>query len=828
MTYARHAGWAGFGLRVLWALLLVICPAALRADGGPSGITVVLDDAYPPYAFRDANGVLRGIQIDEWRLWQKKTGTDVTLVGTDWDKALWFMERGGADVIDTIFVTPARMKLYDFSKPYASIEVPVFFHKDIGGITDARSLLGFTVGVKAGDAAVDYLTNAGITSLEKFPTYEAVVKAAAERRIRVFCIDKPPGLYYLYKMNLEGDYRVTPPLYTGELHWAVRKGKRQLLSFVEKGFSLITPLERRDIVRRWKGTPIQRMVYYQYGAYAGYAAFGAAILLVFLLLLTWSLRRRVSARTAQLQHALDDLRQSEARFRLLAENANDVIWTMDPQGRFTYVSPSVEKLRGYTPEEVIAQPLDQALTPSSLPRVRGLMAELRRQIEQGARSFDLPPQEVEQPCKDGSIVWTEVIITPLFDDAGHFLLMLGITRDISERRRREEAQRSLEAQMLQAQKLESLGVLAGGIAHDFNNILTSILGNAELAQTDIPEGSPARGRLRDIDEASRRAADLCRQMLAYSGRGRVVVETVDLSALVGGMTHMLQVSISKKAVLQPHLPAGLPRVTADATQIRQIVMNLIINASEALGDSAGTILVTTGVMDCGRGYLAGCNPGDDCAPGRYAFIEVADTGMGMDEAMIPRIFDPFFTTKFTGRGLGLAAVLGIVRAHHGAIRVTSAPGKGTTFRLHLPLSDSAPARAAAAPPASGEWRGRGTILLVDDEETVLSVGRAMLEKLGFSVITAGDGRDAVEAFRRRPADLACVILDLTMPRMDGLETFRGLRQIDPRARIAIATGYSGQDVALRFAVDGTPAFIQKPYRMAELASILRQLLEQEV
>ena len=403
-----------------------------------------------------------------------------------------------------------------------------------------------------------FLRQAGVTSLDEFPTYRGLVKAAAEKRIKVFCADLPPALYYLYKMDLEGDFRRSAPLYIGELHRAVHKGNHALLSLVEEGFSRITPSENREIERRWLGTPIQRMIYYQYGAYALAAALGAGALLLGLVLLAVALRRRIRARTVELRATMEELRRSEAQFRLLAENADDVIWTMDLQGRFTYISPSVQKLRGYTPQEVMDQSLEKALTPDSLLLVQGLIDELSRRIGEGQRDFDLPPQEVEQPCKDGSTVWTEVIVTPLFDEGGSFLRLLGITRDISERRRREDAQRALEAQMLQAQKLESLGVLAGGIAHDFNNILTSILGNAELAQGDLPAASPARERIRSIDEASRRAADLCRQMLAYSGRARVVVESVDISALVRGMTHMVQVSVSKKATLRSALPGRPP------------------------------------------------------------------------------------------------------------------------------------------------------------------------------------------------------------------------------------------------------------------------------
>ncbi len=815
------------GLCAVCVLLLAASPSESQDTRPPESITVVLDDSYPPYSFRDAEGGLQGILIDEWRLWQQRTGIPVRLIGTTWERAQRLIDHGRADVIDTIFISETRAQRYAFSESHVDIQVPVFFPNDIGGITDVKSLRGFTVGVKEGDPAAEYLRRAGGVTLQEFPTYLDVVRAAAERRIRVFCVDKPPGMYYLNMLNLVGQYRTTQPLYVGELHWAMRKGNWDLLYLVEGGFSRISAREIRGIERRWLGTPVQRLVYYQYGRYVGYAALAAGIVLLGLSLLTWWLRRRVATRTAELQRALDGLRESEARFRLLAESANDVIWTMSLEGRFTYVSPSVEKLRGYTPEEVVAQPLESVVTPAFAPALRSLLEGLARRIRAGERSFSIPAQEVEQPCRDGSTVWTEVIVTPLFDGAGRFLHVLGVSRNISERRRREEAQRALETQMLQAQKLESLGVMAGGIAHDFNNILTTILGNAELAQAELPETSAARPRLRDIDEASRRAADLCRQMLAYSGRGRVVVESLDLSEIVRGMAHMLNVSISKKAVLRASLPPGLPRVTADATQIRQIVMNLIINASEALADGQGTILLSTGVMECCQDYLSQCFPTEKRPPGRYAYVEVMDNGIGMDEKTISRIFDPFFSTKFTGRGLGLAAVLGIVRAHKGAIHLTSAPGRGTKFRVLLPPSGSTASEPGMVQKQCPLWKGSGTVLLVDDEETVLTVGKLMLEKLGFQVITANDGKQAVDVFRRRHAELVCVVLDLTMPRMDGMEAFRELRAIDPRVLVAIATGYSAQEVLVRFDGDEKPAFLQKPYHTAQLASVLQELLSRK-
>jgi PAS domain S-box-containing protein len=390
----------------------------------------------------------------------------------------------------------------------------------------------------------------------------------------------------------------------------------------------------------------------------------------------------------------------------------------------------------------------------------------------------------------------------------------------------EEERRKLEAQMQQAQKLESLGVLAGGIAHDFNNLLTAILGHANLALTDLPPESPARESLQGIEGASRRAAELCRQMLAYSGRGRFIVEQLNLSRLAQELTHLLQVSISKKVMLHCHFADRLPPVEADAVQARQVIMNLVINASEAIGDKKGVIDISTGAMQCEEAYLRKCCLGESLSAGTYVYFEVMDTGCGMDAETRSRIFDPFFTTKFSGRGLGLAAVQGIMRQHKGAIKVDSQPGTGTTFRVLFPASKKSTLQPKPGATA-GLWRGNGTVLVVDDEKVVREVTQKMMEYYGFSVLAAADGREAVKLFQENQDRIACVLLDLTMPHMDGEETYRELSRIRNDVRVIMASGYSEQEISQRFAGKGVAGFIEKPFKLATLNAKLREVLTQE-
>jgi two-component system cell cycle sensor histidine kinase/response regulator CckA len=426
--------------------------------------------------------------------------------------------------------------------------------------------------------------------------------------------------------------------------------------------------------------------------------------------------------------------------------------------------------------------------------------------------------------KDGGMVDILMGTAPLVPGD----LSAGVTftaLDIGERKRAEMERQGLEARMQQTQKLESLGVLAGGIAHDFNNILMAILGHADLADNRLSPVSPARENLLEIERAARRAADLCRQMLAYSGKGRFVIRHLNLNEVITEMEDMLQVSVTKRSSLLLRLGKEIPSVDADIAQLRQVIMNLVINASEAIGDKGGVITVRTGLTRCDRPYLAGTFVDEHLPEGSYVFLDVTDDGAGMDEMTRARIFEPFFTTKFTGRGLGLSAVLGIVRGHKGAVKVYSEPGKGTTIKVLFPAS-SAPAQPLEGdPPQERPWRGSGTVLMADDEETVRKVGGQMLAHLGFQAILAADGQQALSSFLLHKESIVCVIVDLTMPAMDGEDTFREIHRIDPRIPVILSSGYNEQEAVQRFVGKGLAGFLQKPYQLSQLRHKLREILE---
>ncbi|MGZ8450169.1 MAG: PAS domain S-box protein [Candidatus Deferrimicrobiaceae bacterium] len=439
------------------------------------------------------------------------------------------------------------------------------------------------------------------------------------------------------------------------------------------------------------------------------------------------------------------------------------------------------------------------------------------------RPFDREYRIVRE--SDKSVRWVHGLGKVEYDSRGRPIKMIGTIQDVTVRKEVEEEKRSLERQVRQAQKMESLGVLAGGIAHDFNNLLMVILGHAEQALKETSPLSAARGNLTEITTAVERAADLCRQMLSYAGQSEFVLERVGLRELVEEMVHLLQTAISKKAILNLSLERGLPSIEGDPSQIRQVVMNLIINASEAIGDRSGVITVSAGSTLCDEEYLRKTELRDHLAPGLYVHLEVTDTGSGMDAGTRARIFEPFFSTKFTGRGLGLAVVMGIVHAHGGALKVYSEPGKGTTFKVLFPaLTEGEDATRSRESSRLTAWRGKGTVLLVDDEESLVALGARMLEDLGFTVLTASDGLQAVERYRERGKEIDLVLMDLTMPRMDGVEAFGELRRLNPDVRVVLASGYSHADVASRFAGKGLSAILQKPYTLLRLRESLAVLL----
>ena len=423
---------------------------------------------------------------------------------------------------------------------------------------------------------------------------------------------------------------------------------------------------------------------------------------------------------------------------------------------------------------------------------------------------------------DGPVVDLEVTCVATKHDNLPGRLIVG--RDLADRKRIQAERSQLEEQMRDTQRLESLGVLAGGIAHDFNNLLVGILGNASLALMDIPADDPMRDGIAQIEAAAHRAAELTEQILTFAGQRSTAMEQVNLSELASEMGRLLTPAISNKAQVSYELPPSVPPILGDAGQIRQVVMNLIMNASDALDGKSGSISMTTGETMMGTQELRRAHLGDVCTPGRYIYVEVIDEGCGMSLSTRSRMFDPFFTTKTSGRGLGLAAALGIIRSHGGAVEVESFPGEGTRFRILFPAYEGTPEKASPPSDPENAWNGGGTILIMDDDPVVSNVAKTVLRRNGFEVLEASGGRAGLNLLRSRP-DLDLAIVDLTMPDLDGTEVLAKIRKSEKTLPVLLISGYSSDAVPPVVLMEEDTEFLGKPYSPADLLNGVSRLLQ---
>ncbi len=490
--------------------------------------------------------------------------------------------------------------------------------------------------------------------------------------------------------------------------------------------------------------------------------------------------------------------RAEEEVRSILESIGDGFVSVDRDWKVTYCNAEAAKILGLPAVEMLAQrfwdKFPDAATADSEARFRRAMDERK-------------PLRFESFINSRNCYW-EQNVYPAHGGLSVFF------RDITEKRRFEERAHH-------AQKLESLGVLAGGIAHDFNNLLTAILGSASLIQDELPLDSPIRPFADNVIHASERASQLTRQMLAYSGRGRFVVEPIDLAVQIREIVALLEASITAQIELVLDLNTDAILIDADSGQIQQLVMNLVINGAEAIGAAGGRVVVSTQLQQIDSQFVADNFSGEAIEPGQYLLLQVQDTGVGMDEATLARIFDPFFTTKFTGRGLGLAAVLGIVRGHRGAIKVYSNPGKGTAFKVFFPVTHGQ--ILPKSPALVSDLRGSATVLVVDDEAVVQRLARTTLERYGYTVLMAGNGKEALEKLASAAGEVALVLLDMTMPIMSGEETLTRLKVTYPAVKVIASSGYNEIEAMRRFGA-GISGFLQKPYRAAQLVEKVKLIL----
>ena len=543
-----------------------------------------------------------------------------------------------------------------------------------------------------------------------------------------------------------------------------------------------------------------------------------------LVLMLHESRVLVAKQTVDLSREVNERRNAEQRLRRVIDHIPNFIFARDVKGRFLFGNTALAEAYGCSVDELEGRAF-RVLHPDHA-EAEVMMAHDRLVLERHGEAVTVEEAFTDRHGRRRLMQTTKV---PYVSGEGKLPAVLGISTDISALKKEEEARRAWDVQVQHTQKLESLGMMAGGVAHDFNNLLGAIIGNVELARLSLPEANTAQRPLNEVQRAAERAADLANNLLAYTGKGDVHKEHADLNALVLDMMPFVRATSARQTRFERDLAGDLPAVEIDPTQIRQVILNLLTNAAESLGEEGGTVTVSTGVRQCSAGTLSQMMFHDGAAPGDYLYVRVRDTGVGMDAATQERVLDPFFTTKFTGRGLGMAAVMGIVRSHGGALEIESALGKGSTVAAYLPVAlEAAPAPAPDRVEVSSDVDsladGSGNILVIDDEEAIRSVAKRGLERIGFSVMTAGNGREGITLFRENVDDLVCVLVDLTMPEVGGADVCKMIRSIRKDLPVVLMTGYhesSVREIIADYRLDG---FIKKPFSLVYLQSTIQQAI----
>lgn len=774
-------------------------------------IRVGISPVFPPLKFSE-KGVIKGVEPDYLQLLAEFTGLKFDLVSCDFSAMDALVKAGKLDMFLS-FNIPERRSYMSFTEPFMSFKQVIVTRNDAPFISGISALKGKRIAVVKGVKLYDKLFG-------PYPDIKIVPVDTMEQMFRAVAEYRADALFtrtlfagYLIRNFPELKVAGIADLPLEPYHYAVRKDYPELVTILNRAIDAI-PKDKTDAtIQKWFSLRLEyrpsRAEILKWMAITGG-------LFIFFLAGSLYWNRKLMKEIKRRRASEDALRESEQRLALVLDGSRQGIWDWNLETGEVIRNERWAEMLGYTLREIEFSVMQWKDLIHPDDRERAWKA-INAHLEGKSPTYKC---EYRMLCKDGQSVWildqARIVKTTA---AGEPLRMCGTHTDITDSKKAEEEKLALEQQIHQAQKLESLGILAGGIAHDFNNILAVIIGYCGLLKMSpehVAENVPK------IEKAAERAADLVRQMLAYAGKTHSHITCFDMKHLLVNTARMLKMSIPQNAAISFDLPTAIIMFRGDEGQFRQVVMNLIINAAEAIGDAPGEIRVSLGETEIAAGSLVRDHFNKVMPPGRYVCLTVADNGSGMDDETRSKFFEPFFTTKFTGRGLGMAASLGIVTAHKGYLKVISELGKGTTIKVCLPQSADEEKVQSGQP---APWQASGTILLAEDEGQIRSLVTSMLETLGFTVIAAENGREALECYRERAAEISLVITDMGMPLMDGYGLIRELKKLDPQLPIIISSGFGDAEVISRIAPEDIAGIISKPYKLEKLQKVLQTLLQ---
>jgi len=794
---------------LLTSLLLFGAAGSLQA--APAEIQVVLDDNYPPFAFRNASGELQGILVDQWRLWEQKTGVRASLHAMDWAEAQRRMDAGEFDVIDMVFKTEARLQKYDFTPPYQKIDQPIYFDAEIQGITDIRSLAGFTVGVKEGGAIVSYLQQQGISSLMAYPSYEAIIQAAKEHKISVFSVDQPAASYFLHKYGVVDRFKRTAPIHSGQFHRAVRKGDTKQLALVNKGFAAISATELQQIDDQWYGSAIGRRVNWNYLWIGGGAALTLAVLL---LLSNLGLRRLVTRRTSE-------LRRSEEQYRELVQQSDSIILRWNRDGIITFFNDYGVRFFGFEPHELEGRSLFETIVPLRQDDGRDLLGMIR--------DIFVHPEQYrtnvnQNRRKNGEMVWISWNNRPIYDEQGVAVEMLSFGSDVSALKQVEEELRDSQTELEKAREQaeaanEAKSLFLANMSHEIRTPLNAVIGINSLLVERVEAGE-LKELAQDAMAAANNLLDIISDVLDLSkieaGKLALVSVPFDPRLVVNQLERMFGLLAQEKGVsLEMAISSSLPSPLAgDPARIQQIGVNLLGNAIKFTDQ--GTVRLELGgrLLDNGSVELA---------------LKVSDSGKGISPENIERIFNPFIqedlstTRKFGGTGLGLTISRRLAELMGGTLSVESRPGKGSSFTATVRCTtccELAPQRPKES--VRGQMLRSLRILVAEDAVVNRKMMEALLRMERHRARFVENGREAVAAWREEPFDL--ILMDIQMPEMDGMQATIEIRKAEEvtggHIPIIALTAYAMSGDKDRFLSVGMDGYLAKPITVDQLRELL--------